>query len=221
MDFNMFDNSTPSAPFNAPQNTQPVQPQVPKAYNPDAHPTLDNLTYLSQMANQNTDYTDDQWKEREAIYVTECNRINVDYANLTSNEIIVAAGRIDALLTPLRIDDIYCTKLSTINDTKLKVEKERNFNIVKRQAQTKLTEAETKSAVTTVIAKTPIQGNDTLYDLCIRYSSRAIFTNGMIKCLTDKKDLLITYSGMLKIENSVTNFQQSVPTGGQMNRMAN
>ena len=41
-------------------------------------------------------------------------------------------------------------------------------------------------------------------------SGRNIFMEGVIRILQDKKDLLITHSGMLKIENSLNSMQPNV-----------
>ena len=46
-------------------------------------------------------------------------------------------------------------------------------------------------------------------------SSRNIFMEAIIKILQDKKDLLITHSGMLKIENSLNGMQSNVPNNPQ------
>lgn len=194
-------------------HTQPVQQPVQQM---NQNTTVQNLNALMNKR----DYSDQEWDQRESLYVTECNKINVNSSNLNTNEIVVAAGRIDALLTPLRIDNVYAQKNAIKYDNQIKIQKELLFNSIKKSATIKLTVDDTKSLITEKIANTQVGPNgENLFTLSEKYNERVIFTKGLIDTLQDKKDLLITYSGMLKIENSVTNFSQNVPTDGQINRM--
>lgn len=199
------------------QPKPPVQGQVAQANN-QANSTVENLRLLVNK----DDYTDAEWEQREKIYIEECNKINVNSANLTPSEITVAAGKIEALLTPLRIDNILFQRKAYIYDSQLKVEEKRLYNVVKLDQNgnpLKLTVDETKGLIVQAIQKNLLNGTENLYQLDWKYNGRAIFTKGMIDALMDKKDLLITYSGILKIESTVSGFQPNVPTGNQVNRM--
>lgn len=197
---------------------QQIQPQV-QPPQPQQRSTSDNL---SMLVNKQF-YTDQEWEQREQIYVEECNKIHVDPFNLNSSEISIAAGRIDNILSPLRIDNIYAQRLLSRYQIMLKVERELAYGIVKNGTQTanlKLTVNEVESMVTKVIVqKTSFEDNKNLIDLCHRYNDRYTFTKGIIDALQDKKDLLITYSAVLKIENTTNNFAPNVPTQNQMDRM--
>ena len=178
--------------------------------------TIDNLTKLINKSS----YTEAEWAEREQIYVDECNKIHIDPSTLTASEIAIAAGRIDNLLTPLRIDNIYAQRQATKYENQLKIQKELCYNVVKQAANgVKLTVDETKSLIAEKINNTIVAENQNLYDLNTKYTERFIFTKGCIDALQDKKDLLITYSAVLKIENTSNNFTASVPTQNQINRM--
>ena len=74
----------------------------------------------------------------------------------------------------------------------------------------KLTVDEMKGVVASVL-NTNHWNNTTLslYDLVTLSSARHIFMEGIIKILQDKKDLLITHSGILKIENSLSGMQSN------------
>ena len=153
--------------------------------------TIDNLTKLINKSS----YTEAEWAEREQIYVDECNKIHIDPSTLTASEIAIAAGRIDNLLTPLRIDNIYAQRQATRYENQLKIQKELCYNVVKQAANgVKLTVDETKSLIAEKINNTIVAENQNLYDLN-------------------------TYSAVLKIENTSNNFTASVPTQNQINRM--
>lgn len=174
---------------------------------------------LDKLMNK-TDYSEQEWDEREAIYVAACNKIKIDAANLNTSTISVAASQIEALLTPLRIDNIYAQRKATRYDTQIKLQKELLYNAVKNNSGQKLTIDEVKSIIANKINSTKWDNTQyNLNELFSIYNGRYIFTSGLIEALKDKKDLLITYSGMLKIENNVGNFQQSVPTNTQFNQM--
>lgn len=197
--FNMFDqNNQIQAGFT---NTTPAS-------------TGNNLASLKVKV----DYNDQEWKQREQAYSDEIDKIHIDASNLTPNEIAVAASRIDAILTPLRLDNVYAQKASTKYESDLKLQNLLLYNTVKKNAQgTKLTVDETKSLIAEHINQNPWENTgENLFKLCERYGARKIFTEQAIKILQDKKDLLITYSGVLKIESSVSGFTQSVPTANQM-----
>jgi hypothetical protein len=168
-------------------------------------------------------YTDQEWEKRELVYVSECNKINVNPTNLNSSEITVAAGKIDAILTPLMIDNVYNQRQCTIYESQLKISEQMAYNSVKSSltAQNiKATVNEVESMVVKTIYDTKtFEEGINIYDAINRYRSRYIFTKQIIDLLNGKKDLLITFSAMLKVENTVTNFTPNVPTGNQINNM--
>ena len=168
-------------------------------------------------------YTDQEWEQRELVYVSECNKINVNPTNLNSSEITVAAGKIDAILTPLMIDNVYNQRQCTIYESQLKISEQMAYNSVKstltaQNVKATVNEVESMVVKTIYDAKTFEEGIN-IYDAINRYKSRYIFTKQIIDLLNGKKDLLITFSAMLKVENTVTNFTPNVPTGNQINNM--
>lgn len=168
-------------------------------------------------------YTDQEWEQRELVYVSECNKINVNPTNLNSSEITVAAGKIDAILTPLMIDNVYNQRQCTIYESQLKISEQMAYNSVKstltaQNIKATVNEVESMVVKTIYDAKTFEEGIN-IYDAINRYKSRYIFTKQIIDLLNGKKDLLITFSAMLKVENTVTNFTPNVPTGNQINNM--
>jgi hypothetical protein len=95
----------------------------------------------------------------------------------------------------------------------LKIEEKESFVKLKlappaAYANMKLTVDEMKGVVASVIKSNPWNNTSySLYQLVEMSSNRNIFMEGIIKLLQDKKDLLITHSGMLKIESSLNGLQ--------------
>lgn len=201
------------------QQTQPVQQQVMYSnMNSNvirSNSTEENLALLYFKQS----YTEQEWQIRREIYAVEIGKIHVDGNNVTPSDISVAAGRIDALLTPLRIDHMNAQIDMSRYENLLKLKKELKFNTIKQQ-NPKLTIDDIKSLIAKEIEseKNYEEGID-LYDANNRFLARTITTKGSIDALQDKKDLLITYSAMLKVENTASGFSASVPTDGQMNQM--
>lgn len=161
-------------------------------------------------------YTNSQWIMKEDWYAKECNSIQLNESP-TPAEIQQAAVKIDTLLSMARIDYAYVNQMYDRYSMQLKIEEKRNFVDLKitppSQYNTlKLTVDEMKGVVASVIQRTPWAGTKySLYELVEMSSSRNIFMEGVIRILQDKKDLLITHSGMLKIENSLNGLGPSVP----------
>ena len=161
-------------------------------------------------------YTNSQWLLKEDWYAKECNSINITESP-TPGEIQQAAVKIDTLLTMARIDYAYVNQMYDRYSMQLKIEEKRNFVDLKitppSQYNTlKLTVDEMKGVVASVIQRTPWAGTKySLYELVEMSSGRNIFMEGIIKILQDKKDLLITHSGMLKIENSLNSLTPNAP----------
>lgn len=162
-------------------------------------------------------YSNTEWQMKEDYYTKQCNDIIISDSP-TPSEVQIAAARIDALLSLARIDYAYVSQAYDRYSMQLKIEEKRLFVDLKIQPPTqytglKLTVDEMKGVVASVIHNGQWAGTTkSLYDLVIMSSSRNIFMESIIKVLQDKKDLLITHSGMLKIENSLNSMQPNVPS---------
>jgi hypothetical protein len=165
-------------------------------------------------------YSVQEWKLKEDWYVAETGKLQFTVSP-TPAEIQQIALSIDNLLSVARIDYAYINQTYDKYNMQRKIEETRQFVALKQQppqqfANMKLTVDEMKGVVATVIKQTPWDGTSlSLYDLVQLFSSRYIFMEGVIKLLQDKKDLLITHNGILKIESSLGAMQPSVPTAGK------
>lgn len=186
------------------QMAQPVQVQTVQQQ-PVFDPTTISRTYSEK-----------EWEAKEDYYTQQCNAIKVSDSPSPS-EVQSCAARIDALLSMARIDYAYVSQQFDKYSMQLKIEEKRLFVDLKltpppQYNTLKLTVDEMKGVVTSVIQNTKWAGiGYNLYDLVQMSSSRNIFMEAIIKVLQDKKDLLITHSGMLKIENSLNSIQPNVP----------
>lgn len=162
----------------------------------------------------NRTYTAAQWTAKEDWYVKQCTNITIPDSPTTA-DIQNAAFLIDSLLTVARIDYAYVSQMYDKYSMQLKTEERRLFVDLKltppaQYNSLKLTVDEMKGVVASVL-NTKHWNNTTLslYDLVTLSSARHIFMEGIIKILQDKKDLLITHSGILKIENSLSGMQSN------------
>ena len=161
-------------------------------------------------------YSKNQWLMKEDYYTQQCNSIIISDSP-TPAEIQQCAVRIDALLSMARIDYAYVSQQFDRYNMQLKLEEKRLFVDLKLSPPTqysslKLTVDEMKGVVASVILNNKWNnGNYNLYELVEMSSSRNIFMEAVIKILQDKKDLLITHSGMLKIENSLNVMSPNAP----------
>lgn len=161
-------------------------------------------------------YSATEWTMKEDYYTQQINSIQISDSPSPS-EIQRAAIQIDSLLSLARIDYAYVSQMYDRYSMQLKIEEKKLFVDLKIQPPTqyntlKLTVDEMKGVVASVINSKPWAGTSkSLYDLVIMTSSRNIFMEAVIKTLQDKKDLLITHSGMLKIESSLNSMQPNVP----------
>lgn len=161
-------------------------------------------------------YTTTQWTAKEDWYTKECIAIQITDSP-TPAEVQQTAVRIDTLLSMARIDYAYVSQMYDKYSMQLKIEEKRLFVDLKLNPPTqyntlKLTVDEMKGVVASMIKNTPWANTSySLYDLVEMSSGRNIFMESVIKILQDKKDLLITHSGMLKIESSLNGMQPSTP----------
>ncbi len=161
-------------------------------------------------------YSTAQWTAKEDWYIAELDKIQItDSPSVV--DIQHAAAAIDRLLSVARIDYAFVNQKYDRYTTFMKIEEKRLFVELKLQppaqfAGMKLTVDDMKGVVASVLNTNMWDNtNHTLYDLVQLSSTRNIFMDGIIKVLQNKKDLLITHSGMLKIENSVIAMQPNVP----------
>lgn len=167
-------------------------------------------------------YSVQEWKAKEDWYVQQTGKLQFSVSP-TPAEVQQFAIAIDSLLSVARIDYAYVNQMYDKYNMQRKIEETRQFVTLKQQppqqfANMKLTVDEMKGVVATVIKQLPWDGTSaSLYDLVQLFSARYIFMEGVIKLLQDKKDLLITHNGILKIESSLGSIQPTVPTAGNQN----
>ena len=182
--------------------------------------TQQNLAILMNIQDY---YKDAEWTQKYAVYMQECSKIEVDPMNLTASDIAVAAGRIDALLTPARFDYALMNKVHGHYEMLLKLQQQIEYGNQKRDdenAKVKHSIDDTKAlAMMRVKNNTSYEDGLDLFDLEDKYAGRMIQAKTILDILSDKKDILITYSAALKIENTANNFTASVPTNNQFNQM--
>lgn len=199
----------------APINPNATPPVKPKPFEDTITERTFQPTKAFDPSKLSRTYTHSQWIAKEDWYATQCNSIQLNESP-TPAEIQQAAIRIDTLLSMARIDYAYVNQMYDRYSMQLKIEEKRMFVDLKIQPPAqyntlKLTVDEMKGVVASVIQKTPWAGTKySLYELVEMSSNRNIFMESVIKILQDKKDLLITHSGMLKIESSLNSLQPNV-----------
>lgn len=163
-------------------------------------------------------YTSTQWQMKEDWYTKSVNAIQIP-PDPSIMDIQDIASRIDNLLTIARLDYAYISQAFDRYSMQLKIEEKRMFvdlklNPPQGYQNLKLTVDDMKGVVAAVLKKDKWNNtNYTLYQLVEESSQRNIFMDAVIRSLQDKKDLLITHSSMLKIENSLSGMSSSVPGG--------
>lgn len=213
-------------------NNQPVQQPVPQPVQQPQQAQSNNQPMrtdgsiqqnLAILMNIKDYYKDVEWTQKYTVYMQECSKIEVDPMNLTASDIAVAAGRIDALLTPARFDYALMSKVHGHYEMLLKLQQQIEYGNQKRDdenAKVKHSIDDTKAlAMMRVKNNTSYEDNLDLFDLEDKYAGRMIQAKTILDILSDKKDILITYSAALKIENTANNFTASVPTNNQFNQM--
>lgn len=161
-------------------------------------------------------YNIPQWQLKEDWYVSQCNSLLISDSP-TPAEIQSMASRIDMLLSIARLDYAFISQNFDRYSTQLKIQERKLFVDLKltpptQYAGLKLTVDEMKGVVASILDSQKWNGTQySLYYLVEESSSRNIFMEAVIKTLQDKKDLLITHSGMLKIENSLSALSPSAP----------
>ena len=184
--------------------------QVPQQLSPQFDPSVVRRSYNIP-----------QWQAKEDWYVAQCNSISISDSP-TPGEIQSIASRIDTLLSLARLDYAFVSQNYDRYSTQLKIEERRLFVDLKlappsKYAGLKLTVDEMKGVVASTLDSQKWNNTQySLYYLVEESSSRNIFMEAVIKTLQDKKDLLITHSGMLKIESALNSLVPSVPNGNSL-----
>lgn len=217
----MPNNQPVQQPVPVPQPVQ--QPQQAQSNNQPMRTDGSTQQNLAILMNIQDYYKDVEWTQKYAVYMQECSKIEVDPMNLTASDIAVAAGRIDALLTPARFDYALMNKVHGHYEMLLKLQQQIEYGNQKRDdenAKIKHSIDDTKAlAMMRVKNNTSYEDGLDLFDLEDKYAGRMIQAKTILDILSDKKDILITYSAALKIENTANNFTASVPTNNQFNQM--
>lgn len=164
-------------------------------------------------------YTDSQWASKEDWYVDRINNLTIPLSPSPA-DIGNVANDLERLLTLARLDMSFVEQAYDKYELLYKLQEKiiynelANYNVGVAQGQ-KLTVAEREGYVASIIKNTPWDGGQlTLFDLRTKTRSRYTFMEGVIKSLTDKKDLLITHSSVIKTEASLNGMGNNVPNNG-------
>jgi len=216
LNFDMFEPEKP--PVEEPKKTTSAPPQEVKTDTNNTQNVQAQNSIQAAQQQQEKDqilafgYSRNQWNLREERYIKALEAITLP-PDVKPSDIQRVALQIDSLLTQVHIDDIRIQQKFNVYQQQLKIMEKTLYTSIKMAGGTqKLTVDEIKGLVSDKINKTPWNNtNFSLYTLVQEYSMRSIFTQSMIESLREKKDLLITHSGILKIENAVGNFSGNVP----------
>lgn len=195
--------------YNATQSqTQNVIPSASPVFNPET-------VYRS--------YTNSQWTMKEDWYVNKVNNLTIPLSPSPA-DIANVANDLERLLVTARLDMSFIEQSYDKYELLYKLQEKiiynelYNYNIGVTQNQ-KLTVAEREGYVASIIKNTPWDGGKlSLFDLRTLSRSRYTFMQGVIKALTDKKDLLITHSSVIKTEASINGMSSSVPNNNGYRR---
>lgn len=174
-----------------------------------------NATKIFNPANIKKSYTTQEWSLKEDFYINQISKL-IFTVSPGPSEIKDMATKIDGLLSIARIDASYVKQAYERYYSLLKVEEKKAYNSIKLQ----LTQGggkgptinEIESAIATMIDSNPYGGTgESLYNIVRMSNERNIFMDGIVKDLEDKKDLLITHSGIIKIEYSLNSMQDNAP----------
>ena len=168
-------------------------------------------------------YTNTQWTMKEDWYIDRVNRLIIPLSP-TPADIANVANDLERLLVTARLDMSFIEQSYDKYELLYKLQEKiiyndlYNYNVGVAQGQ-KLTVAEREGYVASIIKNTPWDGGKlSLFDLRTLSRSRYTFMSGVIKALTDKKDLLITHSSVIKTEASLNGMSNSVPNNNGYRR---
>lgn len=168
-------------------------------------------------------YTNSQWTMKEDWYVDKVNNLTIPLSPSPA-DIASVANDLERLLVTARLDMSFIEQSYDKWELLYKLQEKiiynelYNYNIGVAQGQ-KLTVAEREGYVASIIKNTPWDGGKlSLFELRSLSRSRYTFMSGVIKALTDKKDLLITHSSVIKTEASLNGMGNSVPNNNGYGR---
>lgn len=185
-----------------------IQPSVPQ-------PTVISF----DPAKVSRSYTNSQWTAKEDWYVNRVAGLSIPLSP-TPADIGNVANDLERLLSLARLDMSFIEQSYDKFELLYKLQEKiiynelDKYNIGVAQGQ-KLTVAEREGYAASILKNTPWDGGQlSLFDLRMLSRSRYTFMEGVIKTLTDKKDLLITHSSVIKTEASLNGMGNSVPNNG-------
>lgn len=161
-------------------------------------------------------YNNPQWTIKEDWYNQQLQAIHLPVAPSTA-DVQQMALQLDALVSVARIDQAFMTQSANQYEFLMKEQEQESYMTVQnlqlaQDPNAKLTVDTIKSLVKKHMNTTLWQNTGlTLYQLYMMTNSRKVFMDAVIRIIEDKKDLLITHSGVLKIENSLSGMQSSAP----------
>ena len=165
-------------------------------------------------------YTTTQWTAKEDWYVNKVTNLTIPLSP-TPADIANMANDLERLLATARLDMSFVEQAYDKYELLYKLQEKiiynelYNYNIGITQGQ-KLTVAEREGYAASIIKNTPWDGGQlSLFDLRTLCRSRYTFMEGVIKSLSDKKDLLITHTSVVKTEASLNNMGNNVPSNNQ------
>ena len=161
-------------------------------------------------------YTNSNWVVKEDWYINQVNSISIPLSP-TPADIANVANNLERVLTTARLDMSFIEQAYDKYELLYKLQEKIiyndlvNYNIGVAQGQ-KLTVPEREGYVAKIMQTNQWDGGQySLFDLRSLCRSRYTFMQGTIKALSDKKDLLITHSSVIKTEASLSNMSNNVP----------
>lgn len=182
------------------QAQQKTMPAPRNGFDPGKHYRTYNLT---------------EWKMKEDWYYKTIDTLKFP-AVPTPVQVQEMALRIDAILTVAEFDRASIRQNADKYNTILKYEQKRAYNTMKTTLMAGggkgPTVGEIESAVANMLQTTPYMNTGlSLIDLVIEANSRSTYMDGVVETIIKKKDDLITHTGILKLENSLSAMQSNAP----------
>lgn len=168
-------------------------------------------------------YTNSQWTSKEDWYVNKITNLTIPLSP-TPADIANVANDLEKLLVTARLDMSFIEQAYDKYELLYKLQEKVIYNSLDKYnvgvtQGMKLTVAEREGYVASIIQNNPWDGGKlSLFDLRTLSRSRYTFMQGVIKSLTDKKDLLITHSSVIKTEASINGMSSSVPNNNSYRR---
>lgn len=185
---------------NVSQPQQKAPPAPRKGFDPSRHYSAYNVT---------------EWKIKEDWYYKTIDALRFPTIPTPIQVQEMALG-IDVVLTVAEFDRASIRQSADKYNTILKYEQKRAYNTMKTSLMTGggkgPTVSEIEGAVANMLQTTPYMNTGlSLIDLVIEANSRATYMDGVVDTIIKKKDDLITHTGILKLENSLSAMQSNAP----------